>query len=183
MVRLSVATVAVLLIWVSRMPAAEPDARGVEFFETKIRPVLVEHCYSCHSPEAKKIRGGLLVDTRDGLLKGGDSGPAIVPGTPAKSLLLHALRQTDDLRMPPKGKLPDAVVADFTRWIEMGAPDPRQPKSSATPRRTAFRITDEDRNHWAFRPVADPAVPAVREKAWGRSSLDAFVLAPLEARG
>src|SRR5262249_20691685 len=82
--------------------AAPPD--GIEFFEKKIRPVLVEHCYSCHSQDAKKIRGGLLLDTRDGLLKGGESGPAIVAGTPAKSLLLHALRQTDELRMPPKGK-------------------------------------------------------------------------------
>jgi hypothetical protein len=183
MPRFLASVIASLLAWAPAVRAAEPDARGVDFFEKKIRPVLVEHCYACHSPEAKKVRGGLLLDTRDGLLKGGDRGPAVVPGKPAESLLLGALRQTDELRMPPKGKLPDAVVADFARWIEMGAPDPRRSSGAPTPRRTAFRITDEDRNHWAFRPVADPAPPSVRDAGWCRSGLDAFVLARLEARG
>jgi hypothetical protein len=175
--------VAGLLTWVPAVPAAEPEPRGEDFFERRIRPVLVEHCYACHSKEAKKIRGGLLLDTHDGVLKGGDSGPPVIPGMPGKSLLLHALRQTGELRMPPKGKLPEAVVADFARWVEIGAPDPRRSAAGPTPRRTAFRITDEDRNHWAFRPVADAAPPAVRDAGWCRSGLDAFVLARLEARG
>lgn len=175
--------VASLLAWVPAARAAEPDAQGEDFFEKKIRPVLVEHCYTCHSQEAKKVRGGLLLDTRDGLLKGGDRGPAVVSGVPDKSLLVHALRQTDELRMPPKGKLPEAVVADFARWVEMGVPDPRRSAAAPTPRRTAFRITDADRNHWAFRRVADAVPPAVRDADWCRSGLDAFVLARLKARG
>ncbi len=171
-----------LLACVPAVRATEPDARGVEFFEKKIRPVLVEHCYACHSREAKKERGGLVVDTRDGLLKGGDSGPALIPGQPGKSLLLHAIRQTEELRMPPRGKLSEAVVADFTRWIELGAPDPRKVAGTPTPRRTAFRITDEDRQHWAFRPVADVVPPAVGDEGWCRSAIDRFVLARLEAK-
>src|SRR5262245_15301868 len=124
--RLPVALVA-LLLWTANGRAVEPDAAGVEFFEKKIRPVLVEHCYSCHAQDAKKIRAGLLVDSRDALLKGGESGPAVVPGHPGKSLLIQALRQEQDLRMPPSGKLSEAVIADFVRWVEMGAPDPRKP--------------------------------------------------------
>src|SRR5262249_19599353 len=175
--------VAVLPAAVPVGPAAEPDPGGGDFFERTIRPVLVERCYACHSQEAKKVRGGLLLDTRDGLLKGGDSGPPVVPGMPDKSLLLHALRQTDELRMPPKGKLPEAVVADFARWVEIGAPDPRRSAAAPTPRRTAFRITDEDRDPGAFRPGAAAAAPEVRDAGWCRSGLDAFVLARLEARG
>src|SRR2546421_336807 len=107
--------------------AAEPDGPGVEFFEKRIRPALVEHCYACHSQEAKKnsskkLKGGLLLDNPADILKGGDSGPTVVPGETKKSLLLQALRQEDDLRMPPKGKLSEAVIADFVRWVEMGAP-------------------------------------------------------------
>src|SRR5262249_34451661 len=103
-------------------------AQSVEFFEKKIRPVLTEHCYKCHSAEAekaKKLKGGLRLDTRDGLRKGGDSGPAIVPGNADGSLLLKALRYDGDLKMPPTKKLPDALIADIERWVAMGAPDPR----------------------------------------------------------
>src|SRR5262245_4145455 len=180
MARLLIAVVASLLAWLPAARAGEPDSRGVDFFEKKIRPVLVEHCYACHSQEAKKVRAELLLDTRDGLLKGGESGPAVVPGNPGKSLLLQALRQTDDLRMPPNKKLPDAVIADFAKWIEMGAPDPRRPSGTLKPRRTAFLITDEDRNHWAFRPVADPALPALKNADWARNGIDHFILAKLE---
>src|SRR5262245_47447157 len=107
------------------LAGAAPAARAdVEFFEKKVRPVLVEHCYRCHAGKAHK--GGLRLDSRAGLLKGGDTGPAVVPGKPDESLLLRAIRHTDaTLRMPPKGKLPAAVVADFQRWIAAGAADPR----------------------------------------------------------
>ena len=111
-----------LLLTTALASAAEDTA----FFENKIRPVLVEHCYSCHSPEAKKIKGGLLLDTREASRRGGDTGPAVVPGDASKSLLLKAIRYADpDLEMPPKKKLPAEVIADFERWIAMGAPDPR----------------------------------------------------------
>src|SRR5436190_19921013 len=107
--------------------APVPSAAGLEFFEKNVRPVLVRHCYSCHSAEAKKLKGGLRLDSRDGLLKGGDSGPAVVPGKPEESRLIKAVRYADDeLKMPPKEKLPAAVLADLEAWIKMGAPDPRE---------------------------------------------------------
>src|SRR5205807_1570091 len=102
-----------------------PTAEQVKFFEAKIRPVLVDQCYSCHSAKAEKLKGGLALDTRDGLRAGGDSGASIVPGSPDKSLLVRALRHTDkDLKMPPKEKLPDAGIADLERGVAWGAPDP-----------------------------------------------------------
>src|SRR5436190_6105513 len=104
--------------------AADADPARVKFFESKIRPVLVEQCYECHATAAKKVRGGLLVDSREALLKGGDSGPAIVPGKPDESLLLSALRY-QDFEMPPKGKLGDDVIRNFEQWIREGAVDPR----------------------------------------------------------
>src|SRR5262249_30980158 len=104
--------------------ASDPDPRGIEFFEKKIRPVLAENCYKCHSRRAKKQQGGLLLDSKSGVLKGGDSGPAVVPGKVDESLLLKALRHRGDLKMPPGGKLPAAVVTDFELWVKMGAPDP-----------------------------------------------------------
>src|SRR5262245_20730406 len=111
MSRLVPVVVVALLAWTPGARCA--DAEGVAFFEKKIRPVLVEHCYACHSQGAAKLKAGLHLDHRDGLLKGGDSGPVVVPGQPDKSLLIEALRYAHDLRMPPKGKLPDTVVADF----------------------------------------------------------------------
>src|SRR5262249_42368586 len=133
-----------------------------EFFETRIRPVLVEKCYKCHSAEAKKagkLKGGLLLDSRAGLLKGGDSGAAVVPGKPADSLLLKALRYADEaLRMPPKGKLPNSVVADFEKWIALGAPDPRETVTGA---KGPFDLVVA-RKHWAFRPIQGVPPPAVK---------------------
>src|SRR6476646_365958 len=114
-------------IYVKKPTVTEkPSAEQLAFFEKKIRPVLVAQCYSCHSEESKKSKGSLLVDTRDGLRKGGENGPALVPGDPKRSLLVKAIHQTDDhLKMPPKSKLPDDVIADFEKWIAAGAADPR----------------------------------------------------------
>jgi len=159
--------------------AADAD---VEFFEKKIRPVLVEHCYSCHSQGAKRIRAELLVDTREALLKGGESGPALVPGNPEKSLLIRAMRHQDDLFMPPSRKLPDEVIADFVRWVQTGAADPRQATASVKPRKE-FRITPEDRKHWSFQPVGDVQPPPVQDAGWARSPLDRFVVARLQDKG
>jgi hypothetical protein len=105
--------------------AQGPTRAATEFFEKKIRPDLVEQCYRCHSAQAKKTRGGLRLDTRDDLLRGGDNGPAVVPGQPAKSLLLKALRHEGEIKKPPTGRLAETVIADFARWIEAGAADPR----------------------------------------------------------
>src|SRR5947208_11433432 len=148
----------------SRAAVPEPDQAGVEFFEKKIRPIFVEHCYQCHSKDAKKVKGGLLLDTRDGLLKGGDTGPAIVAGEPDKSLLIKAVRYIDeDLQMPPRkngGKLSLEQVADLEAWVKMGAPDPR---TGATTVANGPPLSDPDkvRNHWAFKPIQRPAPPAV----------------------
>src|SRR5579859_6235843 len=110
----------VVLLTVGSGRAADP---GVEFFEKKIRPILIESCYECHSSGAKAVKGGLKLDTRTAILKGGDSGKVVLPGKPKESLLIEAVRYTNsDLKMPPKGKLPDAVIADLEKWIAMGAP-------------------------------------------------------------
>jgi hypothetical protein len=166
-----------LAILVIATPAFGQET-GVEFFEKKIRPVLVQHCYSCHSKESKKQRGGLLLDSRDGLREGGDNGPAIVPGKPADSLLIKAVKHTDKkLKMPKDGKLPAEVIADLERWVALGAPDPRVGK-------TVAKGIDYDnaRKHWAYQPIHKPALPAVKNKAWVQAPIDAFILAKLEEK-
>ncbi|MBY0524562.1 MAG: DUF1553 domain-containing protein [Gemmataceae bacterium] len=166
--------------------AAEPpvaDAKGLEFFEKKIRPVLVEQCYSCHSAEAqtnKKLKAQLFVDSRTLLLKGGDSGPALVPGKADKSLLVHALRYDGETRMPPKRKLPDAVVADFVAWVNLGAP---MPPDKGVAARTRVISIEEGRKFWAYRPPQSPPLPAVKDAAWSSAPIDRFILASLEAKG
>jgi hypothetical protein len=152
---------------------------GVDFFERKIRPVLAEHCYACHSQTAKKQRAGLLLDSSAGVRKGGDSGAAIVPGKPEESLLIKAVRYaSEELRMPPKGKLPDAVIADLEHWVKLGAPDPRG--AGAKPVGIDF---DAARKHWAYQPLRPPSLPQVKRKDWPISPIDHFILAKLEANG
>ena len=109
--------------WAEGADKVSPD--DLHFFESKIRPALARHCYGCHSAEAKTAMGGLRLDSRDGVLRGGNRGEAIVPGSVADSLLLEALSYESELKMPPTGKLSEQVIADFRQWIESGAPDPR----------------------------------------------------------
>jgi hypothetical protein len=159
--------------------AVEQDAKGVEFFEKKIRPVLIEHCYACHSASAEKVKGGLLLDTKAGTLKGGDSGAMFEPNKPEKSLLIKALQYTDDeLKMPPKAKLPKQVIADFEQWIAMGAPDPRDTDNTKT------RTIDLEagRKFWSFQLPHLHPVPAVKDVAWVKNDIDRFVLAKLEEK-
>jgi len=158
--------------------AAEPTPSQIQFFENKIRPILVNNCYKCHSSEAEKVKAGLWLDTRDGLLKGGESGAAIVPGDPAKSLLIKAVRYTDpDLQMPPKGKkLSEEQIADLTTWVAMGAPDPR----TVSPGQK--RATDDGKQHWAWQPLINPDVPKVKDSTWAKSPIDNFILAKLEEK-
>src|SRR5688572_1644843 len=141
------------------------DAAAVDFFENKVRPVLAENCYSCHSQKSEKVKGGLFLDTKDGLLKGGDNGPAIVAGDPEKSLLIKAIRYTDaNLQMPPKDKkLSTEQIADFEAWVKMGAPDPRTGENA-----TLAAREDQKKNHWAFQPVKRAAVPQVSKPNWTR---------------
>lgn len=153
--------------------------KAIDFFESKIRPILVEHCYDCHSAEAETAEGGLLVDTRKALLAGGERGPAIVSKNPKASRLLQAVLHADpDLKMPPKQKrLPDAVIADLTKWIEMGAPDPRTGEAGNLP-----DPLKAGRTFWAYQPLTNPT-PPVREASVAKQPLDHFVLARLEENG
>ncbi|MEY2407544.1 MAG: hypothetical protein QOF48_214, partial [Verrucomicrobiota bacterium] len=163
------------------VPTAKPDAAGLEFFEKNIRPLFVERCYNCHGAQAEKLKGGLLLDTREGLLKGGDSGPAILAGAPDKSLLIKAVRYLDpDLQMPPSkagGQLAPADIAHLEQWITMGAPDPRNASAASAKPRTP------PEQHWAFKPVTRPALPAVKNNKSVQNEIDRFILAKLEARG
>src|SRR5262249_26404561 len=143
--------------------AAPTDPAGVEFFEQNVRPVLVEHCYQCHSADAKKVRGGLLLDSRAGWQKGGDNGPALVPGDAEKSLLLKAVRYSDEtLKMPPTGRLSDKQVTALAEWVKLGAPDPRDAASSRDVRRSPTRVIDIDaaKKAWAFRPLKPITPPS-----------------------
>ncbi len=158
---------------------AEFAPEDLEFFESRIRPVLIEHCYGCHN-SAETAESGLRLDHRDGLLEGGMRGPAIEPGKPRSSLLLRAMRHPSlDFRMPLGGaKLPDEVVADFERWIEIGAPDPRDepPGADALRQATSWEATLEQRKSWwSLQPIADPAPPEVADAAWSRNAIDRFL--------
>jgi hypothetical protein len=157
---------------------------GIEFFEKKIRPVLVEHCYECHAATAKKVRGGLLLDSRGGVRKGGFTGPAVVPGDLDKSLLIKAVRYTDpDMKMPKKGKLPAAVIADLEAWVKMGAPDPRDKAAVAKAAKSWDEIVAERRTWWSLQPVKKPAVPTPKNAKWSEDPIDRFLLAAMEAKG
>ena len=178
---------AVLLALTGPVPTTGPGSAGVEFFERKIRPVLVERCYSCHSAgvgKKGKLKGGLAVDTRDGLLTGGDSGPAVVPGKPGQGTLLKALRYDGDVQMPPKGKLPAGVVGDFETWVRNGAVDPRGATQDAG-RKPAPGGIDlaAGKKFWAFQPPHEHPAPAVHDTSWPATAIDPFVLAKLEDAG
>jgi hypothetical protein len=163
--------------------AAPPGESGVEFFEKKVRPLLVEHCHACHSEQAKKVRGGLYLDSEQGWLRGGDLGPAVKPGDPEQSLLISAVRQEDELlKMPPKGKLSADEIAALTRWVAMGAPGPGTAGARPVERK---RSSDPDRGRgfWAFQPPGDPPAPETVDREWPRNGLDRFILAGLEAKG
>jgi hypothetical protein len=157
----------------------ELASEDADFFESKIRPVLVEHCYSCHASDSKIIRGGLLVDSRDAIRAGGDSGPAVVPGDAEESLILAALRH-ESYEMPPDQKLPDAVIADFEQWIARGAPDPRDTGTGEAPKGVDWQAAQ---SHWAFQPISRPVPPLVKDESWIQTPIDRFVLARLESEG
>jgi hypothetical protein len=161
-------------------PALTP-AEKARFFETQVRPILQANCFACHGGE-EKIKGKLRLTTREGLLKGGDSGPAVSLEKPDESLLLRAVGYSDDdLKMPPRGKLPQAQIDVLTRWVKMGVPWPAE----AVKARPAGPppVNAETMNFWAFRPVKRPEVPAVKNAAWAANPIDRFILAKLEANG
>ena len=164
-----------VLVAVTTSAFAEAAESGVDFFEKRVRPVLVQRCYECHSAD-KKVKGGLLLDTREGLLKGGDKGVVIVPGKPNESLLIKAVRYaSDDLQMPPKHRLEPQEVQFLEKWVAMGAPDPRT---------NGVSVAKTSRSgHWAFQPLRQQSVPNPSNQRWPANDVDRFVLAKLEQRG
>ncbi len=166
-----------------------------EFFEAKVRPVLADNCLECHG--AEKSKGGLRLDARTAMLKGGDTGPVVVPGKPAESALIDAIRYEGDGQMPPKGKLKDAEIAALTEWVKRGAPWPEPRRATDTRRRAsapppptdrapaslAPTTPAHDRSLWSLQPVQNPLPPAVKDQQWPRSPIDRFVLARLEESG
>jgi hypothetical protein len=169
--------IAVVLVLALPAPAWSADEEGIRFFEQKIRPVLAKNCYACHSTQArdaKKLKGGLYLDSAAGIAAGGESGQVLVKGKSRESLLLKSLKH-DGLEMPPKGKLPDEVVADFAKWIDMGAPDPRGVETAVRPKREIS--VDEGRKWWAFRPLQAVNPPDLR------NPIDGFVRQAQQAQG
>ncbi len=156
------------------------DTEGLDFFESKIRPVLIEHCYECHSVDSNSLKGGLLVDSMPGLIQGGDSGTAIVKGKPVESLLVEAMK-FESFEMPPAGKLPDEVIADFEKWVAMGAPDPRTELVKSNNVAQAIDI-EAGRQFWAFQPPEEHVEPEVEDGSWSKNWIDGFVLHRLEEK-
>jgi hypothetical protein len=172
----------ILLALLSTLPISsraddqrELSAEDLQFFETKIRPILVTHCYECHSADSQEIGGKLLLDSKDAMLKGGESGTVLVAGKPQTSLIIQALRY-DGIEMPPEQPLPESVVNDFVKWIQQGAADPRT-HATIAPTEPAH----DPQTLWAFQPPVDPPVPAVQNLDWPLDPIDNFVLAKMEA--
>jgi len=174
-----------LLPWLltSCFSGATFGASDLEFFEQKIRPVLAEKCFECHSADSKSLKGNLLLDSREGFLKGGDSGPALVPGEPEKSPFISALHYQDpDTAMPPKkagGKLPEPVIAAFAEWVKAGAPWPEAKAAKTTSKK--FDLERRKEEHWCWKAPERHPLPAVQNRDWPHTQSDAFVLAKLEA--
>lgn len=163
--------------------AVRADDADLEFFEKKIRPALVTYCYECHAADSKKLGGELLLDSRDGIRKGGDSGPAIQTGDPDHSLLIKAVRYTDDnVKMPPKGKLPDAVIADLETWVKKGAIDPRDRATKTRPAVAWQDVMRERSDWWSLRPVVKPALPPIQGR-WAEHPVDRFIASKLSENG
>lgn len=180
------------LQWLGSEPpsARTQSATGADenFFETKVQPLLVARCYECHS-HGKKIKGGLALDSRSGWERGGEGGPALIPGSPETSRLITAVQYADqDLQMPPKKKLSDAEIAVLVEWVKRGAPDPRSLiAGTAAPGKAASQEWESvyrDRlAWWSLQPVSKPRPPQVQDKSWPRNQVDNFILAALEAKG
>ncbi len=175
------------LLTFSQCAAAADDATaGIEYFEKHVRPLLVQHCYECHAGDERQ--GGLRLDYRDGLILGGDSGPAIEPGKPETSRIVEAVSYTNtDLQMPPKTRLGTEQVEVLRRWVAMGAPDPRSEPVVSNPSSTAPAASgmsiEDGREFWSFKPVTNPTVPTVKQRDWVQTPIDAFILAQLEKEG
>ena len=180
---LAVVVFVVPLTWhVASASELEPTSQQIEFFERKVRPLLVEHCYSCHSGGAEKLQAGLRVDSRTALLSGGDSGPSVVPGDADASLFIDAVRY-ESYEMPPKGKLADDAIETFEKWVEMGAPWPKGDTPIDSSTAPEFDLQKRKSEHWVWQGVSMPKLPTVRSQDWPGAELDYFILSSLETAG
>ena len=165
------------------------QSQDADFFEKEVRPILASRCYPCHGPAAAEPQAGLRLDSLAGMLEGGRSGPALVPGEPTRSLFIHAINHDTLVQMPPKSKLPLDEIRKLTRWVEIGAPwpnagNPVRAKAPARAKETSStEFTEEELSHWAFQPVGNPPTPGVEDISWPQSAVDHFVLAQLEEKG
>lgn len=162
--------------------ASTPSDDQLHFFESRIRPLLIDHCYDCHSQQAGEIGGGLLLDSRAGIIKGGDSDALMIPGDPDNSLLMRAVNYKDpDLQMPPDGKLTDEQIADLATWIRIKAPDPRTEDTVAAVKAKTEIDLAEARDFWSLRPLSTPEPPATNDSSWPLSPIDHFIAAKFES--
>jgi hypothetical protein len=162
--------------------AVEPTPEQLEFFETRVRPILTERCYKCHSAQSEKLKGGLRLDSFAGLMKGGDSGPVLTPGKPEQSKIVEAVRyQNPELQMPPKGRLPEQQIMALVEWVGMGAPWPKENATQPVSAASSFDLQMRRREHWAWQPVQPQKPPAIQNQRWPKVAPDRFILAKLEA--
>ncbi|MEP6535564.1 MAG: DUF1553 domain-containing protein [Bryobacteraceae bacterium] len=174
--------VAIVSIFTLRIALAQTSAKDVEYFETKVRPVLAQNCYQCHGPQSKTAFGNLRLVSRSALLKGGDSGPALDLGNPAQSLLLRAVRYEGPLTMPPTGKMKADDIDALVQWVKIGAPWPETPEVAPVAPAARKSVEERRKDHWAWQPVKRKAPPAVKNTQWPRGAVDQFVLAKLEEK-
>lgn len=185
MIRRAVGIVGLCFIHVCCAAFAVSDefpAADIEFFEKQIRPLLAEHCLECHGD--RKPEGNLRLTSRDQLIAGGDTGPAVNPQNPDGSLLIRAVQYLNEPQMPPKGKLPKADIERLRKWVLRGAPWPaaNSPRGSSESSSPAFQITPMQRDWWAYQPIRDSTIPVVQHDEWPKNEIDQFILAELEAR-
>src|SRR5262245_3720450 len=166
-----------------QLAVAKDDPAGIEFFEKKIRPVMAERCYECHSAKAKKVKGKLKMDTKEDFEKGGETGKIVIPGDVEKSPIIKAVRWKDeDLQMPPKEKLPDEQIKLFEEWVKMGAPYPATKKAATAVTSNPSDVVAAARAFWSFQQPREYPVPGAKHNNWVRTEIDAFVAAKLEGR-
>ena len=176
------------LILLALLPAGialadDPTAEQLAFFETRIRPLLVERCYECHSGDPDEVENKFQIDSRAGILRGGIHGPAAIAGMPEKSLMIFSINHAVQIDMPPKFKLPQREIDDLTAWVQMGLPWTDSEVTATVPspgENNSGVITEEDRQFWAFLPPEQPTLPRVRQQDWISTAVDTFVLARLE---
>ncbi len=176
---LSVCACAIATHLASAAEGETPSPQQLEFFEKEVRPLLSKHCYECHSVDSKRVEAKLWLDSRDGHLRGGDSGEAIVPGDAEDSLLIEAVRY-ESYEMPPKGQLPEEDIDTFVRWVNMGAPWPEEDAPSAEGESEGFDLGQRKSEFWLWQPVVEEAAPEVSDQGWPRNDIDRYILSRLE---